>query len=105
MSKWHKLTTASEQEQLLQGFYDQLDNKNFLGNNFEDKDDDFQLDSFDSELKLIVNNLSSNVILMDLDDKVNDKNVIFDNVNGVAADKSWLKIGLIPARYVELIKP
>ena len=78
---------ASEQEQLRQGFYDQLDNKNFLGNNFEDKDDDFQLDSFDSEIKLIVNNLSSNVILMDLDDR-NDKNVIFDNVNGAAADKS-----------------
>lgn len=105
MSKWHKLTTASEQEQLLQAFYDQLDNKNFRGNNFADKDDDFQLDSFDSETELIVNNLSSNVILMDLYDKVNDINVIFDNVNGVAADKSWLKIGLIPARYVELIKP
>ena len=38
MSKRRKIIISSDQEKLLEDFYDQLDDDTFLGNSFEDED-------------------------------------------------------------------
>ena len=38
MTKHRMIMTSSDQEKLLEDFYDQLDNDTFLGNSFEDED-------------------------------------------------------------------